>query len=135
MTRLMGPQQYGALGALLAVVLVLSVPTGAVQAVVARRSAVATSDNRQLGALLSGSMRLALFAGVAVTAALAAASPFGARFFHIHSAVPMLLVAAYLLPATVGPVGRGFLQGTMQFRLLGASYVVSMTLKLALGVV
>src|SRR5258708_23242966 len=113
MTRLMGPQQYGALGALLAVVLVLSVPTGAVQAVVARRAALATSDSRQLSALLSGTMRLALFAGVAITTVLAATSPLGAPFFHIHSAVPMLLVAAYLLPRTLCPVGPWFLQRAM----------------------
>src|SRR5258708_38079488 len=87
MTHLLGPQQYGALGALLAVVLVLSVPTGAVQAVVARRAAVAASDQRQFNPPLRGSLKFTLIARVAITGALAALSSLGARFFPLNSVV------------------------------------------------
>src|SRR5205807_4432316 len=103
MTHLLGPQQYGALGALLAVVLVLSVPTGAIQAVVARRAAVAGSHDDALRGLLSGTVRLTLIIGTALMIVIAVLSPFGSGFFHLHSVVPTLLVAVFLLPATVEP--------------------------------
>ena len=134
MTRLLGPEDYGALGALLAVVLVLSVPTAAMQAVVARRAAVLGDDPQGLSALLRGSLRFTTLLGLALAAVMAVASPWTRDFFHVTSVVPPLLVAAFVLPATIDPVGRGALQGTMRFRALGAAIAFGTAVKLALGV-
>lgn len=134
MTRLLPPEDYGALGALLAVVLVLSVPTAAMQAVVARRAAVLGNDTHGLGVLLRGSLRFTTMLGLALAAAMALASPWTRDFFHVRSLMPPLLVAAFVLPATVDPVGRGALQGTMRFRALGVAIATGTVVKLALGV-
>lgn len=134
MTRLLEPDAYGALGALLAVVLVLSVPTGAVQAVIARRAAQAADDPRALAMLVRGSVRLTAIVGVAATCTLVMLSPLTASFFHLESVIPALLLATLLIPASIGPVARGVLQGTMRFRVLGTSILLGMLAKLAFGV-
>ena len=134
MTRLLPPEDYGALGALLAVVLVLSVPTAAMQAVVARRAAVLRGDAHGLGMLLRGSLRFTTMLGFTLAAVLALLSPWTREFLHMRSIVPPLLVAAFVLPVTVSPVGRGALQGTMRFRALGAAIALGTGVKLALGV-
>jgi O-antigen/teichoic acid export membrane protein len=134
MTRLLGPSDYGALGALLAVVLVLSVPTGALQAVIARRAAVLDGDADALGRLVRGSLKLTAAAGVVLGIAITGAAPWGRTFFHVSSIVPLLFVAAFMVPTAVSPVGLGALQGTHRFRTLGASLAVAMVVKLALGV-
>ena len=54
MAFLLGPEAYGALAALLAVVLVGSVPGLALQAVVARRTALARAEDGPPGRALAG---------------------------------------------------------------------------------
>lgn len=132
MTRLLSPADYGALGALFALLLIVSVPTGAVQAVIARRTAVA-KDEVERAALVASSLRVVLRIGVVVTASLAVASPLLADFFHLESPTPALLMTAVLLPTLAAPVARGALQGSERFRMLGLSFAVSPLLKFALG--
>lgn len=135
MTRLLGPGEYGALGALAALLLVLAVPTGAAQVVIARRATIASGDAPALHSLLKGTLRYATIVGGGFAFTLAALAPFLKGFFHVTSVVPMLLLALYVFPATVSPVGRAVLQGTFRLRLLGLSVALGTAVKLVLGVV
>jgi O-antigen/teichoic acid export membrane protein len=132
MTRMLGPADYGALGALLAVILVLSVPASAFQAVIARRAAT-TSDDVELRSLLHGSAQLTAAIGLALTATLVLTAPWMKHFFKVNSVIPMLFLAAFMLPATIGPVVRGSLQGTERLIWLGLSLLGGTLIKLALG--
>src|SRR5687767_7484197 len=67
-SRLLGPSEYGALAALLAVAMVLSVPFGVIQTVVAQRTATLRASGREgEGRLLAAEATKALipFAGLA----------------------------------------------------------------------
>lgn len=134
-SRLLGPEEYGALGALLTVFIIISVPAGALQTVVARRISVirAAGDDPAAGQTLKSALRAAALFGAGATLVLAALAPLGSRFLHIDSA-PTYLLAAYALPAVVAPVARGALQGRLLFGPLAAVVVVSTILRLALGV-
>ena len=94
-SRMLGPSSYGALAALLAVVMVLSVPFGVVQTVIAQRTAAlrARSRDDEISALAvateKGLTPLAWAAGVAVLLG----APLLAFFLHVG-----FLSAALLAP-------------------------------------
>jgi O-antigen/teichoic acid export membrane protein len=133
MTRLLGPADYGALGALLGLLLIMSVPVGAIQAVIARR--VASEDDKHSASLVRSGVAGAARGGLVFAVIMAASAPLTAKFLHLTSPVPMLLLAAMMLPALVAPAARGALQGANRFGALGVGLAVSTGLRLALGVV
>lgn len=134
MTRLLGPGDYGALGALLGVMLVMGVPVNAVQAVVARRVAAA-ADSDEADRVVRTGLWTAGRAALFMAAALGILSPLVARFLHLTSPAPVLIVAVMILPTVLAPVGRGALQGARRFGLLGFGLAVSTLVRLSLGVV
>ena len=81
---LLGPEAYGALAALLALALVGSVPGLALQAVVARRTALAG------GPVWPGARRLVGRAGPGLALLTVAAGPGLMLFLHLHSEVPLV---------------------------------------------
>ena len=95
-SRLLGPEDYGALGALLSAFIIVSVPAGALQVLVAKRISVlrASGDSSRAGGLLLAMLRsagtIALLSGVAV----AAASPLIRDFMRLGSLVPALSSSA-----------------------------------------
>src|SRR5512132_2165308 len=114
MSRLLGPADFGALGALLALVLVGTVPGVALQAVVARHTTLA---GQAVGRLWSR----VLVAGVAVGGVLGlltlAAGP----------------VVAALLPLPLLSAVQGMLQGREWFGVLAAVLLVAAAGRLAVG--
>jgi O-antigen/teichoic acid export membrane protein len=110
-SRLLGPDQYGALGALLTVVLVLGVPLAAVQAAVTRAVAMRGDEPVPLRQLVTR----ATIAGVVSMVVLAGLSPAVAGFLHLGSPTPVLMLAAWLPPAVVGAVLLGVLVGRLRF--------------------
>ncbi|MBW3590015.1 MAG: glycosyltransferase [Actinobacteria bacterium] len=136
-SRMLGPEDYGALGALLSAFIIISVPAGALQVVIAKKVAVlrATGDRpgagRVLRSMLGGSLVAALLLGLVATLA----SPLVSRFLHLESLVPSLILAGYMVFAIVTPVIRGGLQGQMQFTPLAALAAGTTILRLVAGVV
>lgn len=132
-SRLLGPTGYGALGSLLNVVVVLSVPLGALEAAVTR--AVATWRGAGDG---DGCRRLSLMAlsgGLAAFALWSGLSPFVASFLHLRSALPVLLMGLWIVPTTVGAVWQGTLIGQLRFRPVAVSQLLGSGLaRLAAGV-
>jgi O-antigen/teichoic acid export membrane protein len=123
---------YGELNALLGVLLVLSVPALALQAVVARAIA-----RRPAGELPGARERLllqrAVVVGLVVSAALALLSPLLAAFLHTGVSQP-LWVALQLAPFAVLSGAMGVLQGAERFKAL-ALVIVAQAVGKGLGLV
>jgi O-antigen/teichoic acid export membrane protein len=127
MAFLLGPEAYGALAALLALVLVGSVPGLALQAVVARRTALAA------GAAWPGAGWLVGRAGAGLALLAALAGPGLVLFLHLEGAVPVLWLALALAPTPLLFAVQGLLQGRQRFGALAAVMVAGATVKLAIG--
>ena len=127
MAFLLGPEAYGALAALLALVLVGSVPGLALQAVVARRTTLAG------GAAWPGAGWLVGRAGVGLVVLTVLLGPGLVLFLHLDSAVPVLWLALALAPTPLLFAVQGLLQGRERFGALAAVMVAGAAVKLAAG--
>jgi O-antigen/teichoic acid export membrane protein len=130
MSRELGPADYGALGALLAVVLVGTVPGVALQAVVARHTALARDDAAGLWAAVLSAV---LGAGAALGLLAAVASPGLRAFMHLDSLAPCLWLAVALLPLPLLSAVHGMLQGRELFGILAAVLLVDAVGRLVIG--
>ena len=129
-SRMLAPAAYGALGAVLAILVFLSVPLGAVQTLVAKR--FAESDDRETHAL--GFLKTFLPVGLLISAGLTIVSPFITGFLRLDSIWTALLVAWYVTPALILTVLRGVLQGQLRFRSLALVSSIPMIFRLVIGV-
>jgi len=133
MAFLLGPEAYGALAALLALVLVGSVPGLALQAVVARRVALAGSGRAPSGDSWPGVRWLVGRAGLALALLTVAIGPGLVLFLHLDSAVPVLWLALALAPTPLLFAVQGLLQGRERFGALAAVLLAGAGVKLAVG--
>ena len=127
MAFLLGPEAYGALAALLALVLVGSVPGLALQAVVARRTA------RAGDAAWPGAGWLVGRAGLGLLLLALLAGPGLVLFLHLEGAAPVLWLALAVAPAPLLFAVQGLLQGRERFGALATVMVAGATVKLAIG--
>jgi len=132
MSRALGPADYGALGALLAVVLVGTVPGVALQAVVARHAALA--DDQEVAELWPGVLAVVAAVGTALGLLALVASPALRAFLHLESLGPCLWLAAALLPLPLLSAVQGMLQGREWFGALAAVLLAAAAARLACGV-
>ncbi|MFN2544459.1 MAG: glycosyltransferase [Actinomycetota bacterium] len=134
-SRLLGPARYGSLAALLAVVLVLSVPVGILQTVVAKRTAVLRSEGRdgEIRELMAGTLKTLTLVGLLLLVVLLMASPLLAAFLHTGIG-PAALLAPYALFALLSSLPQGMLQGQLRFGALSAVAVATVVTRLALGI-
>jgi O-antigen/teichoic acid export membrane protein len=131
MAFLLGPEAYGALAALLALVLVGSVPGLALQAVVARRTTLAGSG--RAGGAWPGAGWLVGRAGLGLVLLTVLIGPGLVLFLHLDSAVPVLWLALALAPTPLLFAVQGLLQGRERFGALAAVMVAGAAVKLAAG--
>lgn len=135
MTRMLGPSEYGTLGALLGILLILGVPVAAIQAVVARHAArIGTDDVAGQAALVGSGLSLTFKASAMVAVAMIALSVPASEFLNVSSPVPLMLVGGLVIPSLMVSVLRGALQGAARFRPLGWTLLGYVTLRLGLGV-
>jgi hypothetical protein len=127
MAFLLGPEAYGALAALLALVLVGSVPGLALQAVVARRTALAGD------AAWPGAGWLVGRAGLGLLLLALLAGPGLVLFLHLEGAAPVLWLALAVAPTPLLFAVQGLLQGRERFGALAAVMVAGAAVKLAIG--
>jgi glycosyltransferase involved in cell wall biosynthesis/O-antigen/teichoic acid export membrane protein len=135
-SRLMGPSDYGALAALLAVLMILSVPFGVLQTVVAQRTAALGAKGRSNEILAFvrtttfGVVPVALVAGATV---LVLAAPVIAMFFDVSFASASLL-APFVLLATLLAIPLGVLQGSMRFGAFAVLILSGVVIRLGSGI-
>ena len=132
-SRHLGPDGYGALGALLGLVLVGSVPGLALQAVLARRLAV--GGFAPSASLVHGLRSVVLGAAVATGAVAAALTPAVAAYLHLPGPAAVLWLAASLVPLTLVSAQQGVLQGSEAFGRLSVLFVAAALLRLLGGLV
>ena len=134
MLRLLDPAAYGALGALLALVLIGTVPGLALQAVVARHTALRAGDRAEVAALWWRTLVAVSWVSAGLGLLGLAAAPALAAFLHLGSLVPALWLAANLLPLPLVSALQGMLQGVQRFGALAAALLVNAAARLAVGI-
>lgn len=118
--RLLVPSAFGALTALLGVVLVVNVASLAIQTTTARRVAVDPDRAHRTAATGLG---LALVTGLALGAVIVVVSPVLERLLQLDSVWPVVLAGACVLPLTLMGALAGTAQGLHRWNDLGAVYV------------
>jgi glycosyltransferase involved in cell wall biosynthesis/O-antigen/teichoic acid export membrane protein len=131
-SRLLGPAHYGAVGAILSILSLLSVPVGAAQLAVTQ-AVIGHIENDQ-PFTLSRLIWRAVVVGVVASLALASLTPTIDGFLHIGSPIPLFLVSAWIPLATVGAVLQGSLIGEYRFRAVAfATFVGGGPIRLIFG--
>jgi O-antigen/teichoic acid export membrane protein len=132
-SRMLGPAQYGALGAVLSAIAVLAVPLGAVQLAVTQ-AVVSGAGKKRLS--LRGLTVKAMLCGAGVTAAIWAFSPLIDGFLNLKSPDAVLAICAWIPLAVVAAVLQGALLGELRFAPVAfASFFGGGALRLAGGAV
>lgn len=125
LSRALGPADFGALGALLGIAVVASVPATALQTQVARFSAIADT-----GGMARQSYRLSWWIGLGQGLVLAALAFPLTALLRLDSVVAVLLLGAGLLPVSVIAARQGTLLGRGQFGALAVTMVLVPALRL-----
>ncbi len=135
MGRILGPENYGVLGSLLAFISIITLPTNAIATVAMRFSAhyQAKNDPAAIHAFFNRLTRQLGMLGLIVVLTIALLSPLLASFLHLDSKLPVIFIAPLLFFVILLPLNRGILQGLQRF---GASIInqsIDPILKLTVG--
>lgn len=120
--RVLGPEQFGIVAALLGISLIGSVLAMGIQAVAARRLVHIGEDDRT-GASRD-ILRDGLVGGVAVATATILVSPLLMWVLRLQGWLPLLLTALTFIPLTWAGAQYGVAQGRESYRRLAAVYLV-----------
>ena len=133
-SRMLGPNQYGALGALLNLVLILSVLLSGLQ--VAVTTAVAGMEERSEEDLgVSHLVKHFIGIGLVLSVGLAVISPLIRSYLHLHSDASVLILVGWCLPSVLIALFQGILIGEHRFGwVAGATLVSTVVGRLLLGV-
>jgi O-antigen/teichoic acid export membrane protein len=136
MVRFLSPSDYGALSALLAFLLIITVPAGTVQTTISQRvaSACALNDMARIRRILRKSLAGAGLGGLMILGIVLLLAGRMTQFLKLDSTVLVValgLAASFML---MMPVVIGGLQGLERFFHLGLALLFSACLKLLLGV-
>lgn len=132
--RLLGSDDYGAFAALLGLLTVILLPTGAVQLAVSREVSrrIALGDADGADAFMRATLRLGLLLTAPLVAvALVLAIPLR-ELLDIQSTTAVVLAASGLVVALAFPIAMGALQGYQRFHAVAALYVTPFATRLAL---
>ena len=132
LTRAYGPAEYGALGALLGVGLIGGIPSGALQYVLARRTAGA---GLPAGANERAGLRLSVTVGAALGGLVVLLSPVADAFFHLGSPWPVVWLGVTLLPYSVQGALLGGLLGHERYAAFAVGQVLTAVARFAAGAV
>src|SRR3989344_1285742 len=135
MARNLGPASYGEFGSLLAIFMILSVPVGTIQTVITKFVSRFNSKNEdgKVGSLIFSSIKKLFYYGLFAFILVSLLSPFIAKFLHIDSSIPVIIVGFTVLFSVILPVNRGALQGLQKFNALAVNNVLESVFRLLLG--
>ena len=135
--RYLGPASYGELGSLLAIFMILSVPVGTIQTVITKFIAKFNSKNEKgkVGSLIFSSIKKLIYYGFFAFILVSMLSPFIAKFLHIDSSIPVIIVGLTILFSVLLPINRGALQGLQKFNALALNNILESIFRLLMGVV
>lgn len=127
-SRTLAPAAFGALGALLSVAVVGSVPMLAMQAVAARHVALVRHDEARLGAETARLVRFGFRGGICVGVVAVLAAPAIAAFLHV-ALLDAVLTAIGVAPLAVIGAAQGALQGRERFHALACAFLAVAALR------
>lgn len=136
MARLLGPEEYANLGAILSLFVLIGTPM-AILSLLTVKTVSSYWGKKAYSQLLNflKYFRLHLFLiGLGMTIVLLMGSPLLSQFLHIDSSLPILIVAASFVLSGPGTLNRATLQGTLSFPYLAMNSFVEITLKLILSI-
>jgi O-antigen/teichoic acid export membrane protein len=124
--RLLAPDGYGALGAVLAAMVMLGVPLGALQAAASALAAEGATAGRR-------TLRQVALWSAAPTGVVLLAAPAVRDFFHLGTAVDAALLAPYLAVAALLAAARGLLLGERRIGTVAVTYLAGTAVRLGAG--
>lgn len=131
MSRLLGPDAYGALGSLLGIMSVVTFGSVALQAAVIQAAAAPGRGQRAaLGRHTARSVVAACF----VLVLSAALSPALDGFLHLRSPVPVVLLGIFVALSLVAVVPQGVLLGRLSFAVVAAALVTGAVVRVGAGI-
>lgn len=135
-SRVLGPVGFGELTSLLALAMVLAVPLGAAQVVVAERVAVAreAGDDARVGYLVRHALGHVAALGLLVGGIFVAAIPLIVDGLDIRQPGPVIALAPFVVLQFINPVTCGVLQGLERFAALGVVLFAIASSRLIFGV-
>lgn len=131
--RSMTPDDLGAVGSLINLSTILTVPGLGLQLVTARAVASSEPEPKSVVRVPAGVLVGALLIGGVPALVLAAAAPVLAPLLHLATA-PLVVLALSAVPMTVAFAALGVLQGTERFAALGLSALLVGIAKIAAAV-
>lgn len=136
MGRMLGPEDYGLLISLFALIYIIGVPSATIATVAMKFTAEYRAQGKQekINPLLRYlSKRIALLALTAFLI-IAFASPLIADFIHAPSIWPIILIGLSLFTLFLIPINRGILQGLQRFGAYAVNSNIDPILKILLGI-
>ena len=132
--RILGSESYGSLAALLGLLAIVLIPTGALQLGVSREVSrlLAAGKKTEADRFARATLRLASLATVPLVVIALALAPALGALLNIHSTGTVLLAETAFVTALVFPVAMGVLQGAQRFHAVAAMYVAPFLLRLIL---
>lgn len=130
--RFLTADEYGALGTLLSLMILLTVPLSALQAAASKGAAIGPSTP----SAQRRSVRLLVMASVLASLAVCALAPLPTAVFHLESATDALLLGPFVGVSIALAVVRGRLLGLDQrrgIRAVAATFVISTAARLAIA--
>lgn len=130
--RFLTADQYGALGTLLSLMILLTVPLSALQAAASKGAAIGPSTR----SAQRRSVRTLVISAVAATLVVVAMAPLPTAVFHLESATDALLLGPFVGVSIALAVVRGRLLGLDQrrgIRAVAATFVISTAARLAIA--
>jgi len=134
-SRQLGTVGFGELTSLLALALILAVPLGAAQTIVAERVAIAhaAGDDERVRFLARHALGHVLTLGTVVGVVYIASIPLIIEVLDIRQPGPVIALAPFVVLNFVATVASGVLQGTERFFALGWLIFTAAASRLALG--
>ncbi|KUL27696.1 polysaccharide biosynthesis protein [Actinoplanes awajinensis] len=127
--RLLDPAAYGALGTVLAAMVMLGIPLGALQTAASAHAATHGAGRDTTRRSLRSVALYGLLPGVATLAC----APLISAYFHLDGLSEATQLAPYLIVAAVLATARGLLLGTGQISAVASTYLVATGVRLVLG--
>lgn len=129
-------EDYGAMNALLSVIMAITMPTSAIMLVVAKYASTyaATGEREGISALYSASLKRITLLALAVSAVFMLLSGYVRAYLRIDGLSPVLILSIGIFGSFILTVNFGMLQGLQRFSYLGLGIGLSGVLRLLLGV-
>jgi O-antigen/teichoic acid export membrane protein len=136
MIRALGPEDYGVLFSLLAILMIVGVPAGSIQTVITKyvSSFKAKEQNGEIAFLFFHSVKKLLFFGSLGLVIFIFFSGGLSTFLNIPSRIPVVIVGFVLLVFFLCPATLGTLQGLQRFTFLGLNIILGAILRVAFGI-